>query len=88
MYLLRGDAVKWNCGAVTNLRGEGGGSLVLLDLNKLRAGSECCCALYNFCHVSENTEQSAFPSLGVPAFFLSFVIFFFENICILSELWY
>lgn len=72
------NAVKWNCGAGSSLRGEGCGSLVLLDLNTVRVGSDCCCALYNFCHVSENTEQSAFPSLEVPTFFLLWFFFFWE----------
>lgn len=76
MCLLRGDAVKWNCGAVTSLRSEGSGILVLLDLNKPRAGSEHCHALHNLCQVSENTEKSAFPSLGVPTFFLLWVFCF------------
>lgn len=75
MCLLRGDAVKWNCGVVTSLRSEGSGILVLLDLNRLIVGSECCHGLYNLCHVSENTEQSAFPSLGVPTVFLLWFCF-------------
>lgn len=69
LCLLRGDPVKWNCGAVTSLGGEGSRRIVLLDLNQLRFVSECCRGLYALHHVSENGEQSAFPSLGVSFFF-------------------
>lgn len=58
--LHRYHVAMWNCRAVTGLRGEGRGSLVLLHWNRWRPGFECCRGLYNLYHVLENTEQKLF----------------------------